>query len=126
MATLKASDYGAKPVKTLDKEKLVLSAVATFTNGTGTATVTGDPGIGLGDGGVGIFTLTYPALADAIVQVHVSVYSPADTITKCWLSAIDGTAGTATLNTAATAGTQADPASGDRLYILIVGAPFSK
>lgn len=127
MATLKVADYSGKPVQATGKEKRMLNALATFTNGTGANTVTGDSGISLAeDATVGVFVMTYPAFADAKVFIHVTVYSPADTISKCWLTAIDGTAGTATLNVASTVGTQIDPASGDRLYITIIGQPFSQ
>lgn len=125
MATPKLADHPGKPLQAQNVEKRLLLAVITFTNGTGTATVSGDAGISVSDGGVGVFPLVFPACADADGSLQVMVYSPADTITKCWLTAVDFTAGTATLNTANTAGTQIDPASGDRLYVLVVGQPYS-
>ncbi len=125
MATPKLADHPGKPCKGQNTEKRVLVAVATFTDGTGTATVSGDAGISLADGGVGVFNLTYPAAADADVFIGVTVYSPADTITKAWLSALAATSGTATINTASTVGTQIDPASGDKLLICVVAQPYT-
>lgn len=71
--------------------------------------------------GVGTFALTFPACVDytksgAILDADIQL-SPTPTVAGCIITAIDFSAGTATLKTfLATPGTPVDPANGDRFW----------
>jgi hypothetical protein len=65
----------------------------------------------------GIYTLVFPKCRRAFIQV--TLYSPAKTVVGCVLTALDATAGTATVKTLAgsNAAAETEPASGDILFI---------
>lgn len=125
MATPKLADHPGKPCKSQNTEKRMLVDVATFGATSAVSSNSGDAGVTLAASGTGVFALTFPAAADADGFIGLTLVSPADTVTKVWLTAIDMKAGTATVNVANTLGTQIDPASGDKLLISVVGQPYS-
>lgn len=125
MTTKKLADYGARPVKTPNTEKWVALNVATFGATSAVSSNSGDAGVALAASGTGVFALTFPPCRDADGFIGLTLVSPADTVTKVWLTAVDMQAGTATVNVANTLGTQIDPASGDKLLILVVGQPYT-
>lgn len=65
----------------------------------------------------GIYALVFPKCRRAFIQV--TLYSPSKTVVGCVLTALDATAGTATLKTLAgsNAAAETEPASGDILFI---------
>lgn len=94
--------------------------------GTGAPTVSGgDTNIGITRSTTGTYSITFPPCADRtltapILDAGIQV-SAAPTVAACRISAIDFSAGTATLITfLATPGTPVDPANGDKLWIEMV------
>jgi hypothetical protein len=97
---------------------VVLAAVAITIGAAGAvSSVSGSPGISAVNAGAGLFTLTYPACVEAIIDP--SVQSAAATVVGAMLTARNVSAGTATIRTNNTAGAATNPASGDVLHVNI-------
>jgi hypothetical protein len=121
----KLSDYSARPCKTPNSEKWVLTADIVI-GGTGAvSSVDGDAGISASRSGTGTYDLVYPACVRA--SVHVELVSPLKTVVTKVVTAKSATAGTAEIKTLAgtNAAANTDPASGDILTVTIVGQPYS-
>lgn len=118
--TVKLGDVAKKPARHIQKEQRVCR-MSILCNGSGgvTSVTADDPVCAAVDGGAnGDLDITFPAFPSG--QVFGQVYSPANTVGYFHLSALDITAGTATIITGKNT-TNTDPANLDRIYIQIYG-----
>ena len=91
----------------------------------GAATVVGTNEFTCVKNTTGVYDCTFPIMAAqatslGFLKVGV-VKSAAKTVSKAIVTALDLSAGTATFTTALTAGTAAEPANGDILWIELIG-----
>jgi hypothetical protein len=103
-------------------------AIGTSGAATQAATVNGspgydDPGFTCTKNGTGTYDLTYPK--GRRVWIQLSLYSPSSTVVGWVITAMDATAGTATIKTLAgtNAAAATEPASGDLLLFTITVEP---
>ena len=91
----------------------------------GAATVVGTNQITCAKNTTGIYDCTFPVMTAQATSLGFLkagvVKSAAKTVTKAIVTALDLSAGTATFTTAASAGTAAEPANGDILWIEVHG-----
>lgn len=78
----------------------------------------GDPDITITRTGTGAYSLTFPKSRRAVVQVIPAMATP-DDVAVVVDDDLDATAGTATFVHFSAAGSAADPANGDRLFIVL-------
>jgi hypothetical protein len=93
----------------------------------GAATVVGTAEVTCVKNTTGIYDCTFPPMPAQATSLGFLkggvVKSAAKTVSKIIVTAIDLAAGTATFTTALTAGTAAEPASGDILWLEFIGNP---
>lgn len=113
------ANANALPVKATNTEKYVVRCSVAI-GAAGAPTVSGDSDVSLTRTGAGTYTVSYPACAAVSILPSVGKSS---TLTSVRCSAKSATAGTATLETLATA-TATDGANGDVIELVIVGQPY--
>lgn len=106
--------------------ELVKILVQVNIGASGAATVVGSTEVTCVKNTTGIYDCTFPVMqpqANSLGFLKAGVVkSAAKTVTKAIVTALDLSAGTATFTTAASAGTAAEPANGDILWIEIIGS----
>lgn len=106
--------------RALGEEQVICQGEFTFTAaGAISASSTDDPAMTLAnDSGTGVHALTFPSCPAA--WIHVAIQSASLTVTEALITAISATAGTATIKLSK-AGTLAQAASGNKLFITVLG-----
>jgi hypothetical protein len=97
----KLADHAARPVRALGKEKRILRNSVAI-GATGAPTISGDPGVSITRSSPGVYALVFPACPAATI---IPVVAKSSTLAGVRLTAKDASAGTATLETVAAAGT---------------------
>jgi hypothetical protein len=108
------------PTRSLNKENITWWATVTFGATSSVASQDApDPGIVATASTTGTFTLTFPKCTKGVLRGNL--YSPSLTVVSVIVTAVDYTAGTATIKTVAYGGAAADPGTGDVLYLSFEG-----
>lgn len=113
---LSVEDYGGDPVRSPGPEKRILTADIVIGGGGAVSSIDGDAGISATHGAAGIYNVTFPPCAD--VKIGLSLLSA--TVSLVRQTAKSATAGTAALIVENDAGADTDPASGDRITLILV------
>ena len=117
--TVNLADAPAFPVRTLGKE-VVLSRCSIAVGGAGATTETADDAKWTAAAfNSGLSALTFPACPSGRLRV-ASIVSSGSTVTEGIFTAVDVTAGTATLRTSK-AGVATTPASGNTIIVELIG-----
>jgi hypothetical protein len=111
------------PLRSNSAEKVLSGASIVCDGAGGVTSTTADDAkwTAVDGGGNGLLTVTFPAAATTTGnRPHLDLKSAASTVTEAIFTAIDPEAGTATVRTSK-AGTATDPASGDIIFIELLG-----
>lgn len=118
--TAAAADMAPYPFKHARERAIVLE----FSQTIGAVGAVGaldkdDPAVTVAkDAGAGEYDITFPTAQKA--RLYWSLESPLGTVKTAWITALSATAGTATLITGNGGGTATDPASGDKIHVMLV------
>jgi hypothetical protein len=123
--TAKLSDYSARPCKTPNAEKWVLTVDVPIGASGAAGTHDGDAGITLAKNATGVYDVVFPACPKA--KLHVTLKSAAKTVVGSVVLAKDAGAGTAQIATLAgtNAAANTEPADGDVITVTVIGQPYT-
>lgn len=117
MAT-NAADAIVWPKKAAHRDRYEFFLDVTFGTTSVASSVADDPAITITRTGAGVYNLTFPAGPGRFL-LDASIFSAALTVTTVVITALNVGAGTATIKTLAAAGTAADPANGDQVFLML-------
>lgn len=106
----------AYPARTGRGDRKLCNAIITIgAAGAVSSIVADDPAFTAANAGAGLFSLTFPKCVRAYITALL--VSPASTVKQVYLTALNASAGTATLGTSSGAGAATNPASGDLILL---------
>lgn len=115
------TEYGAMRRDVKSAAGLYILTAEVDIGATGAPTIAagnGDPGISITRSNTGIYALVFPKARRAVVQVIPAMATP-DDVAVVVDDDLSASAGTCTFTHFSAAGAAADPASGDRLFVVI-------
>lgn len=118
--TINLNDCPVYQTKALGQEQVICQGAFTLgAAGAISASVVDDPAMTLAaDSGTGVHALTFPICPEA--RLDVRLQSASLTVTEAFGTALSATAGTATIKLSK-AGTLAQAASGNIIYVTVIG-----